>query len=144
MPKCFTPVLVELSQRWRDGEIQLWDARRSQATWMYRDGSERINGDRINGLFHLLINGIGVITHLLTIYIQVQDLRFNKEISEKSYIHTCQVSVEHWSIITSFCKEPPHLIHTTYSKLFDTYYLLYCFCPFFPHPPHTNTQKNNN
>ena len=31
----------------------------------------RINGDRINGLFHLLINGgfIGVITHLLTYYL---------------------------------------------------------------------------
>ena len=27
-------------------------------TWMSRDGSERINGDRINGLFHLLINGV--------------------------------------------------------------------------------------
>ena len=27
-------------------------------TWMSRTGSDRINGDRINGLFHLLINGI--------------------------------------------------------------------------------------
>ena len=25
--------------------------------WMSRDGSDRINGDRINGLFQLLING---------------------------------------------------------------------------------------
>ena len=35
---------------------------------MSRKGSDRINGDRINGLFHLLINGvIWVLTHLLTI-----------------------------------------------------------------------------
>ena len=26
--------------------------------WMSRTGSDRINGDRINGLFHLLIHGV--------------------------------------------------------------------------------------
>ena len=33
-------------------------------------GSDRINGDRINELFHLLINGVywGEITHLLNFY----------------------------------------------------------------------------
>ena len=28
-----------------------------KTTWMSREGSGWINGDRINGLFHLLING---------------------------------------------------------------------------------------
>ena len=30
----------------------------NEVTWMSRDRSDRINGDRINGLFHLLINGV--------------------------------------------------------------------------------------
>ena len=34
----------------------LLDSTQSVLAWMSRDGSERINGDRINVLFHLLIN----------------------------------------------------------------------------------------
>ena len=44
--------------------IKRLNFRRYTTAWMSRTGSDRINGDRINGLFHLLINGdIGVITH---------------------------------------------------------------------------------
>ena len=44
---------------------------------MFRKGSERINGDRINGLFHLLINGVywGYNPLILTI-----DLNFQRDI----------------------------------------------------------------
>ena len=43
---------------------------------MSRTGSERINGDRINGLFHLLINGVywdyNPLTNLLLISWDIQ------------------------------------------------------------------------
>ena len=59
------PMIRTSMRPWYHGNL------RRPTTWMSRTGSERINGDRINGLFHLIINGVywgdnPLTNHLLT------------------------------------------------------------------------------